>query len=171
MPPDPLVPSGVYFACLPHHPPPPTVHLFCYPCLWNANTHFGYHGTEKSAWSSTIVLSSPLHHPNHVNHTTVTQGGTRTHDLALPNGLPCFNHWVTESLGNSVAEFEYLRLSCQVSSWSRYQAGMADGEGVASAKHEAQAQILDMLRTWQSDLSPSESQLVSNVQLVVLNRI
>ena len=27
------------------------------------------------------------------------------------------------------------------------------GEGVASAKHEAQAQILDMLQTWQSDLT------------------
>ena len=31
-------------------------------------------------------------------------------------------------------------------------------EGVASVKHEAQAQILDMLQTWQSDLSLSQSQ-------------
>ena len=54
---------------------------------------------------------------------------------------------VTESPSNSVTEFEYLRLSCQESSRSRYQAGMSDGEGVASTKREAQAQILDMLQT------------------------
>ena len=61
-------------------------------------------------------------------------------------------NWATESLSNSVAELEYLRMSCQGSSRDRYQAGMSDGEGVASMKREAQAQILDMLHTWQSDL-------------------
>ena len=45
-----------------------------------------------------------------------------------------------------MAEFEYLRLSCKGSSQSGYQAGMFDGEGVASVKREAQAQILDMLQ-------------------------
>ena len=73
---------------------------------------------------------------------TVAQGGTQTHDLA--NGLPCYNHRVPS---NSVAEFEHLRLSCQEFSRSRYQAGMSDGEGVASTECEAQAQILDMLQT------------------------
>ena len=48
--------------------------------------------------------------------------------------------------GNSVTEFDYLRLSCQGFSSTGYQAGMSDGEGVASAKREAQAQILDMLQ-------------------------
>ena len=32
------------------------------------------------------------------------------------------------------------------------------GGGVESAKREAQAQILEMLQTWQSDLSLSQSQ-------------
>ena len=41
----------------------------------------------------------------------------------------------TESPSNSVAEFEYLKLSCR----SEYQAGF-DGEGVASAKREAQTE-------------------------------
>ena len=36
----------------------------------------------------------------------------------------------------------------------RYREGK---EGVTSAKHEAQAQILDMLHTWQSDLNLSQS--------------
>ena len=40
-----------------------------------------------------------------------------------------------------MVEFEYLRLSCQGSSRSGYQAGMSDRVGVASAKREAQAQI------------------------------
>ena len=40
-------------------------------------------------------------------------------------------NWATESIGNSVAKFEYLRLSCQRSSQSGYQAGMFDGEGAA----------------------------------------
>ena len=35
---------------------------------------------------------------------------------------------VIESLGNWVAEFDYSRLSSQVSSLSGYQAGMFDGE-------------------------------------------
>ena len=56
-------------------------------------------------------------------------------------------NWATESLGNSVAEFRFLRLSCQGSSWSRYQAGIFDREGVASTKREAQAQNLNMLQT------------------------
>ena len=43
-------------------------------------------------------------------------------------------NWATESLGNLAAEFEYLRLTHEGSSWSRYQAGMSDGEGVVSAK-------------------------------------
>ena len=42
----------------------------------------------------------------------------------------------TESLGNSVAEFKYLRLSCQESSWSRYQAGMFDGESKGGGGRE-----------------------------------
>ena len=67
-------------------------------------------------------------------------------------------NWATELLGISVAEFEYLRLSCQRSIWSEYQAGMSDEEGVASAKHEAQALLLDMLQTRQSDFSLSQSQ-------------
>ena len=48
--------------------------------------------------------------------------------------------------GYSVAEFDYLRLSCQGFSPTGYQAGMSDGESVASTKREAQAQILDMLQ-------------------------
>ena len=39
-------------------------------------------------------------------------------------------NWATESLSYSVTEFKYLRLSYQGSSWSRYQGGMFDGEGV-----------------------------------------
>ena len=35
---------------------------------------------------------------------------------------------------------------------------MSDGEGVASVKHEAQAQILNMFQTWQSDLAFSEKE-------------
>ena len=70
-------------------------------------------------------------------------------------------NWATESPGNSVAEFEYLRLSCQGSSRSRYQAGMSDGEGMASAKCEAQAQIF-----WHAPdltgLNPSQSQWESS---------
>ena len=42
----------------------------------------------------------------------VTQGGTQTNNLA--NGLPCSNQLsYTESPSNSVAEFVYLRMSCQ----------------------------------------------------------
>ena len=67
-------------------------------------------------------------------------------------------NWATESPGNSVAEFEYLRLSWQGSSRSRYQAGMPHGEGVASVKHKAEAQILDMLQIWQSGLSLYKSE-------------
>ena len=78
---------------------------------------------------------------------TVTQGGTRTRGLA--NGLPCLTNWSTESLGNSVAEFEYLRLSCQGSSRSGYQAGMFNGGGggggAASMKCKVQAQFFNML--------------------------
>ena len=56
-------------------------------------------------------------------------------------------NWATESLGNSVAEFKYLRLSCQGSSQSGYQPGMFDGEGAASAKCEAHdTQILTSSR-------------------------
>ena len=46
-------------------------------------------------------------------------------------------NWVTDSPSNSVAEFEYLSLSCQGSSRSGYQAGMLDGEGLRalSARH------------------------------------
>ena len=33
----------------------------------------------------------------------------------------------SESLGNSVAKFEYLRLSCQGSSQNRYKDSMSDG--------------------------------------------
>ena len=69
--------------------------------------------------------------------------------------------WATESLSNSVAEFEYLRLNSKGSSWSGYKSGMSDGKGVAwqprSTRH-MQAQILDVLRTWQSDLRLSQSQ-------------
>ena len=53
----------------------------------------------------------------------------------------------TKSPDNSVARFEYLRLSCNGSSQSRYKAGVLDGEGVVSAKCKAQAQILNMLQT------------------------
>ena len=67
-------------------------------------------------------------------------------------------NWATELLGISVAEFEYLRLSCQGSIRSEYQAGMSNEEGMASAKHEAQAPLLDMLQTRQSDFSLSQSQ-------------
>ena len=62
---------------------------------------------------------------------TVTQRGTRTHNLA--NGLPCSNR-ATESPGNSMAEFQYLRLSCQ---GFRYQAGMSNGGGMVTAKCKA----------------------------------
>ena len=59
---------------------------------------------------------------------TVTQEGTRTHDLT--NGLPFSNQLSYKLHGNSVAEFEYIiRLSCQGSSRSGYQAGMSDGDG------------------------------------------
>ena len=61
---------------------------------------------------------------------TVTRKGTRTRDLA--SGLPCSTNRATESLGNSVAELDYLRLSCQVSSQSGYQAGVFDGEDAVS---------------------------------------
>ena len=62
-------------------------------------------------------------------------------------------NWAIESLGNSVAEFKYLWLSCQGSSWSRYQAGMFDGG--RCNKHEAQStgSVVNMLQTWQSDLN------------------
>ena len=56
---------------------------------------------------------------------TVTRKGTQTRNLA--KGLPCSKQ-PTESLGNWVAEFDYSRLSSQVSSLSGYQAGMFDGE-------------------------------------------
>ena len=36
-------------------------------------------------------------------------------------------NWASESLGNSVAEFEHLRLSCQGSSRSRYQLACSMG--------------------------------------------
>ena len=51
-------------------------------------------------------------------------------------------NWATKSFGNSVAEFEYLRLSCQGSSRSWHQAGMFDREGVTSVKREVQAQLV-----------------------------
>ena len=85
----------------------------------------------------------------------MTQGGTWTRDLA--NGLPhCsqLSYQVTQQL---LAEFEYLWLSCQGSSQSGYQAGMFNGKGAASAKCEPQAQLLNMLQTWQSDLTLSKS--------------
>ena len=44
--------------------------------------------------------------------------------------------FATESLGNSVAEFKYLRLSCRGPSRSRCQAGMFDGEGVGGGRRE-----------------------------------
>ena len=40
---------------------------------------------------------------------------------------------------------------------------MSNGEGVASVKCEAQAEILYMLQTWQSDLSLGQSQCNSSV--------
>ena len=70
-------------------------------------------------WKSDLSLSQSQWERNNEKtkrgKKTVTQGGTWTRDLA--NGLLWSNHWTTESLGNSVAEFEYLiRLSCQGSS-------------------------------------------------------
>ena len=62
-------------------------------------------------------------------------------------------NWATESFGNSVGEFEYLSLSCQRSSQSKYQADMFSGEGTVSTKCEVQAQLLNMLQTWQLDLN------------------
>ena len=63
---------------------------------------------------------------------TVTQGGTRTRNLA--NGLLCSNQLSYRVTRNSVAEFEYLRLSYKGSSWSRYQAGTFDGEGAVRVR-------------------------------------
>ena len=57
----------------------------------------------------------------------MTQGKTPTCNLV--NGRPAQTNWAKESLGNSVDEFEYLRLSCKGSSQSGYQAGKFDGEG------------------------------------------
>ena len=62
-------------------------------------------------------------------------------------------NWATESFGNFVGEFEYLSLSCQGSSQSKYQADMFSGEGTVSAKCKVQAQLLNMLQTWQLDLN------------------
>ena len=89
----------------------------------------------------------------------MTQRGTRTHNLA--NGLPCSNR-TTESPGNSMAEFQYLRLSCQ---GFRYQAGMSNGEGMVTAKCEAhsgspltsQSASLRQVRQPPSDKSDSQS--------------
>ena len=75
----------------------------------------------------------------------MTQWGTQTHDLA--NGLLCSR--ATKSFGNSVAEFEYIRQSCQGSSLSRYQAGMFDREGWPA---QGAGSVINMLQTWQSDL-------------------
>ena len=69
-------------------------------------------------------------------------------------------NWTTESFDNSVAEFEYLSMSCQwLIQLKWYQAGMFDGElkCVMSVKQEAQAQVLNMLQTWQPDLKPGLS--------------
>ena len=60
---------------------------------------------------------------------TVTQGGTQTHDLT--NGLPCssqLSYWVTRQLsGWIIFKYLHVRLSCQGSTQSGYQAGMSDG--------------------------------------------
>ena len=62
-------------------------------------------------------------------------------------------NWATKSFGNSVAKFECLRLSCQGSGQSGYQAGTFDGEDVTSAKLKVHMlRFLNMLQTWQSDL-------------------
>ena len=42
----------------------------------------------------------------------------------------------TRSLGKSVDEFKYLRLTCKGSSRNGYQAVMFDGEGAVSVKRE-----------------------------------
>ena len=125
MPSDLLVPSGVCFACLPH-PPPPTVYLFCFSCLWNANTHFGYHGTEKSAWSSTLVLSSPLHHPNHINHCKAYNSDSERDSNPRPGiAMACHalitelpSHSATQWLSSSIlkAELPGIQLN-QLPSW------------------------------------------------------
>ena len=57
-------------------------------------------------------------------------------------------NWATESLGYSVTEFKYLRLSCQGSSWSRYQGGMFDGEGVVRDRRS----VFNVLQTWQPEM-------------------
>ena len=54
---------------------------------------------------------------------TKIQGGNQTCDLV--NDLPYSNQLSCKSFGNSVDEFEYLRLSCQGSS----QASMFGGVG------------------------------------------
>ena len=70
-------------------------------------------------------------------------------------------NWATKSPGNSVTEFEYLKLSYQGSSQSGYQTGMFNGEGVVGVKRKAQAQIFNMLQTWQSDLTQEANQALS----------
>ena len=76
----------------------------------------------------------------------MTRGRTRTHDQA--NGLP-FSNQLSYQVIRQLSCWVRVRLSCQGSSWSRYQAGMFDGESVASAKHKVhKAQMFNVLQTW-----------------------
>ena len=124
--------------------PPPThththttVHLFCFSCLWNANTHFGYHGTEKSAWSSTLVLFSPLHHPNHINHCKAYDSDSerdsnpRPGIAKWPAMLWSLSYRVTQQLSGWVrvlkAELPGIQLK-QIPSWHAWWGGCGERE-------------------------------------------
>ena len=60
-------------------------------------------------------------------------------------------NWATESFSNSVVGFE--QAAKDPAEANTKLAGMFDGKGVASAKCEAQAQLVNMLQTWESDLN------------------
>ena len=70
---------------------------------------------------------------------TVTQEGTQTHDLA--NGLPFSNqlsYWDIWQLSDWI---RVLKAELQGIQPKWIPAGMSDGEGAASTKRKAQAQI------------------------------
>ena len=68
---------------------------------------------------------------------TMAQGGTWTNNLA--NSLPCSNQ-LTYQVIWQLSGWVWV-LKAEFPDQSDYQAGMIDGEGAVSVKHETQAQL------------------------------
>ena len=97
---------------------------------------------------------------------TVTQGGTQTCDLA--NDLPCSNqlsYWVTWQLSGQIrvlnAELPGIQPK-QISSWYIQWGGCSEREAQGAWHSD-----INMLQTWQSDLSLSQSYSISLFQGMV----